>query len=293
MTPLRQRMIEDMQLRGLAEATQRAYLLAVRQLAEHYDKSPDCITEEELRQYFLYLTNEKQVARGTASLALCAIKFLYEFTLKREWPTIHFVRPPKEWKLPVVLSRDEVRTLLARLRKLHHRVCLSTIYSCGLRVSEGVSLQVADVDSDRMCLRIRQSKANKDRYVPLPERTLELLRTYWVTHRNPVWIFPVCNSGGPRPRATSHMTSNSVQRAFRAALAETNIQKDATVHTLRHSYATHLLEAGVSIRRIQSYLGHRSASTTARYTHVAQKSTAQTTDALGSLEDILPSAEQV
>lgn len=144
MTKLRQRMIEDMQLRGLSELTQEAYVRAVRQLAEYYSKPPDHITEEEIRQYFLYLANEKQVARSTATVALCAIKFLYEFTLKREWPTLHLVRPRKERKLPVVLSREEVRRVLGCLRRLHYRVCLSTIYSCGLRVREGVSLQVPD-----------------------------------------------------------------------------------------------------------------------------------------------------
>lgn len=292
MTALRQRMIEDMQLRGLSELTQDVYVRAVRQLAEHYGKSPDCITEEELRQYFLYLTNEKQVARSTASVALCAIKFFYEFTLKREWPTLHLVRPPKEWKLPVVLSRNEVCALLGCVRKLHHRVCLSTIYSCGLRVSEGISLQVPHIDSDRMCLHIRQSKGNKDRYVPLPERTLELLRIYWVTHRNPVWVFPVCSSGGPRPHATSHMTRGGVRSAFRAALAEAHIRKPASVHTLRHSYASHLLEAGVSLRRIQSYMGHRSANTTARYLHVGRKPNGQTEDVMASLAEVLPSASE-
>ena len=147
MTPLRQRMVEDMQLRGLAERTQDVYVFSIRQLAEHYDKSPDQVTEEELRQYFLYLTYEKQLGRGTCTITLCAVKFLYEYTLQREWPTLKLVRPPKEKKLPDVLSQEEVRQILGHVHQLRYRVCLSTIYACGLRISEGRSLQVADIDS--------------------------------------------------------------------------------------------------------------------------------------------------
>lgn len=142
MTPLRQRMIEDMQLHGLSEITQDRYVRAVRQFAEHYDKSPDKITEEELRQYFLYLKNEKQVSRSTCTIALCGIKFLYEHTLKREWSTLTLIRPAREHKLPVVLSVEEVHQILSHLRLPHYRVCLGTIYGCGLRVSEGVKLEV-------------------------------------------------------------------------------------------------------------------------------------------------------
>jgi integrase/recombinase XerD len=146
MTPLRRRMIEDMQLRGLAERTQEAYVAAVRQLAEHYGKWPDQISDEELRQYFLYLTNEKKASRSTIRIALCAIKFLYEETLHQEWPTLTLVRPPREHKLPVILSREEVQRILSCLRRPHYRACLTTIYSCGLRLQEGVHLQVADID---------------------------------------------------------------------------------------------------------------------------------------------------
>ena len=161
MTPLRQRMIEDMQLRGLSEITQDRYVRAVRQLADHYGKSPDKITEEELRRYFLYLKNEKQASRSTCTVALCGIKFFYEHTLKREWPTLTMIRPPKEHKLPVVLSVDEVQQLLGHVRLYHYRVCLSTIYACGLRVSEGVELQVTQVDGARMLLHVRQGKGAK------------------------------------------------------------------------------------------------------------------------------------
>jgi len=273
MTPLRQRMIEDMQLRGLSPSTQRAYVQVVRQLAEYYGRSPDQITEEELRQYFLYLKNERQASRSTCTVAICGIKFFYEHTLKREWCTLAFVRPPREKKLPVVLSREEVHQILGCLRRPYYRVCLSTIYSCGLRLSEGVSLQTADIDSSRMCVYVRCGKGGKDRYVPLPQQTLAMLRQFWLTHRHPTWLFPATlTTRGPQATTTETITMRGVQRAFKAALADSGISKKASVHTLRHSYSTHLLEAGVDLRIIQAYLGHRSPTTTAIYTHLTDKS---------------------
>lgn len=285
MTHLRQRMIEDMQLRGLSERTQESYVRAVRQLAEHYGRSPDQLSEEELRQYFLYLKNVKQAARNTCTVALCGIKFFYEHTLQRAWPTLSFVRPPREHKLPVVLSREEVGRILGCLRRPHYRVCLSTIYACGLRLQEGVQLQVADIDSARKLLHVRLGKGAKDRYVPLPDRTLELLRAYWITHRHPVWLFPAQKGVTP---ATGPMCESGVQRAFRAALRESGVQKRATVHTLRHSYATHLLEAGVDLRVIQVYLGHSSPSTTALYAHLTHKTEVLATEVVNELMHGLP-----
>jgi len=271
MTPLRQRMIEDLQLRGLSAKTQEAYLRAVRQLAEHYHKSPDLITEEELRLYFLYLKNDKQVSRSGFTIALCGLKFFYERTLHREWATLDLPRRTREKKLPAVLSTAEVRLILGCLRRPYYRVCLTTIYSCGLRLREGVSLQVSDIDGERMMLHVRQGKGNKDRYVPLPDNALKMLRDYWSTHRHPVWLFPApTRAGVPLSSATQPMDPSSVQRAFKAALQESGVHKDASVHTLRHSYATHLLEAGVNLRLIQAYLGHSSPQTTALYTHLTR-----------------------
>ena len=282
MTPLRQRMIEDMQLRGLSAKTQDSYLRAVRQLAEHYHRSPDLITEEELRLYFLYLKNDKQGSRsGVFTIALCGLKFFYERTLHREWVILDLPRRTREKKLPAVLSVAEARQILACLRRPYYRVCLTTIYSCGLRLREGVYLQVTDIDSERMMLHIRQGKGNKDRYVPLPEGTLQVLREYWSTHRHPVWLFPApTRAGVPMSSATQPMDPSSVQRAFKAALQESGVQKDASVHTLRHSYATHLLEAGVNLRLIQAYLGHSSPKTTALYTHLTREANALATDAI-------------
>jgi integrase/recombinase XerD len=285
MSPLRQRMLEDMQLRGLSARTQEAYTRAVWQLAAYYQRSPAQLSDADLRQYFLYLANEKKLARPTTTIALCGIKFFYEQTLKQPWPTLRFVRPPREHKLPVVLSRQEVRQILAALRLPVYRACLTTIYACGLRLMEGAQLQVADVDSARIALHIH-GKGKKDRYVPLPKATLLLLRAHWCTHRSPQWLFPaptrhglahsLTHDGGP-------VTRSSLQSAFRAALKASGLHKRAHVHTLRHSYATHLLEAGVNLRLIQEFLGHRSPRTTALYTHLTSAVRATVTDPLNQL----------
>jgi site-specific recombinase XerD len=284
MTELRKRMIECLQLRGLSARTQEMYVRAVRQLAEHYRKSPDVITEEELRQYFLYIKNVKQYSRSASTIALCGIKFFFEQTLHRDWTTLRFVRAPREKKLPVILSLEEVRKLLGSVRLLSYRVCLFTIYSCGLRLQEGTHLQVRDIDSSRMMIHVRHGKGGKDRYVPLPHRTLELLRQYWVTHRHPVLIFPAPGRGGiSRSTATAPMPRSSVQGAFREALNASGLHKQASVHTLRHSWATHLLEAGVNLRLIQAYLGHRSPTTTSVYTHLTARAEQLGSEAINRL----------
>jgi integrase/recombinase XerD len=281
MTPLRQKMIEDMQLRGLAERTQASYVAAVRGLAEYYGKSPAQINEGELRAYFLYLKNEKQAAASTCMQILSALKFLYQNTLGRSWPILDFVKPAKERKLPVVLSQAEVKRILGCLRKRRYRVCLSTIYSCGLRLKEGVSLQVQQIDSRRMVVNVQQGKGRKDRCVPLPARTLAQLRGYWQQHRHPSWLFP----GQDQNRA---MDSSGVQKALRAALKASGISKAASVHTLRHSYATHLLEAGVDIRLIQQYLGHASLATTLIYVHLTPQRHQAATATINGLMAELP-----
>lgn len=281
---LRRRMLEDLQLTGMSERTQQMYVRAVRQLAEHYKKSPDKITEEELRRYFLHIKNDKKWSRAGITIALCGIKFFYEKTLKRHWPIFDIVRPHAEKKLPVILSREEVREILGKVRLPRYRICLQTIYSCGLRLREGTELQVGHIDSRRMVIHLRRGKGNKDRYIPLPQTTLERLREYWKTHRNLTWIFPAPGRGGiHRSTATTPMPYCNVQDAFRAALKESGINKKATVHTLRHSYATHLLEAGVNLRQIQENLGHNSPQTTALYTHLTEQAFRQTKDVINKL----------
>jgi len=272
MTELQQKMIDSLQLRGLAERTQEAYIGAVRQLAEHYHKSPDLITEEELRQYFLYLKNVKNYSRASSTVAICGIKFFFQHTINRDLSVLDFVRAPREKKLPVILTIEEVQSILRCIRLPRYRVCLSTIYSCGLRLQEGAGLQVRDIDSARMMIHIHKGKGGKDRYVPLPQRTLELLRQYWVTHRNPVWLFPASANGRIElSKVTKPIHASGLQRAFKLALKQSRIHKDASVHTLRHSWATHLLEAGVNLRLIQQYLGHSSPTTTSIYTHLTLK----------------------
>lgn len=276
MTDLRKHMIEDMQLHGLSASTQQQYVRAVRDLAGYFHRSPDQLQDEDLREYFLYLTNGRKVARSTTTIALCGIKFFYERTLQQQWPTLRLVRPAYEYKLPVVLSRDEVRRILAEVNLPVYRVCLTTIYSCGLRLLEGARLRVANIDSGRMMLHIH-GKRKKDRYVPLPRRTLELLREHWKTHRQPEWIFP------SRALPNCPVTACSLGVAFRAALKASGIVKPAHIHTLRHSYATHLLEVGVNLRIIQENLGHRSARTTQLYTHLTREVRDAATDPINQL----------
>jgi integrase/recombinase XerD len=288
MTELRKKMIECLQLRGLSELTQEAYTRAVRQLAEHYHKSPDLITEEELRQYFLHIINVKHYSRNSTTIALCGIRFFFEQTLNRNWSLFNIVRPAPEHKLPVILSLEEVREILNCVRLPRYRVCLSTIYACGLRLQEGIRLAVPDIDSARMMIHVRHGKGNKDRYVPLPQRTLELLRDYWVTHRNPALIFPAeGRSHIALSKATEPMSKSSVQDAFQAALKQSGISKRASVHTLRHSWATHLLEAGVHLRLIQEYLGHSSPATTSVYTHLTVKAEQLGAEAINRVIDNL------
>ncbi len=283
MTPLRQRMFEDMQLLGLAPRTQGCYIATVLRFARHVGKSPDLVTEDELRAYFLYLINEKHVAPGTLSIALSAIKFLYVHTLQRPWPLLDIVSPPKRRPLPAVLSVEEVRRLLGSLRKPHHRVCLTTIYAAGLRLNEGVFLRVPQIDSARMLLHIQDAKGGKDRFVPLSSHVLTLLRDHWRTHRHPVYLFPARWADLDTPIAPCPMSPRSVQATLRAAADECGFQKHVSVHTLRHSWATHLLEAGLNLRLIQAWLGHSSPTTTMRYTHLTAKSYQRATTAINEL----------
>lgn len=274
MTALRQRMIEDLRLRGYADRTVEAYVGAVARLARFHRTSPDRLSEEQLRTYLLHLTTDRRLAAQSFTVALSGLRFFYEHTLHRRWTILDAARPKHERKLPVVLSRDEVWRVLAAVRTPAYRVCLTTIYACGLRLLEGLHLQVADVDSGRAQLHIRQGKGGIDRRVPLPEAALRRLRAHWRTHRNPLWVFPAPRRRPPRPLhdpAVGPIGPSSLQKAFVLAVKQSGVAKRAHVHTLRHSYATHLLEAGVPVAVIQAYLGHSSPSTTAIYTHVTRE----------------------
>jgi site-specific recombinase XerD len=274
MNALRQRLTEDLQLRGYAERTVESYVAVVARLAQHYGRAPDRLTETELREYLLYLTRERKLCRASFTLTLCGLRFFYEQTLGRRWTILDVARPQRDRRLPVVLSRDEVWRVLAAVRTPMYRTCLTTIYSCGLRLREALDLHVEQIDSDRLLLHVRRGKGGADRMVPMPRALLTRLRAHWRTHRNPVWVFPAPRR---RPaRAISDPTIGPIdvtvlQRAFTRAVTDSGIGKRAHVHTLRHSYATHLLEAGVPLALIQEYLGHSSPSTTAIYTHVTRE----------------------
>ena len=264
MSELRRRMIEDMQLRGLAVKTQQCYVAAVKALACYWGRSPDLLSEEEIRQFFLYLINERKSARSTVTIHLCGIRFFYEKTLQRSWSLLDLVRPAKRKKLPIILSFGEVQTLLSHIYNPVVKIALTLIYSCGLRVSEAVRMQPQDIDSERMLVWVRNGKGGKDRSVPLPQRTLELLQRYQRAERHSPWLFP----GRDRQGAIS---VSALQKAFKMALLSSRIPKKASVHTLRHSYATHLLENAVDLRLIQSVLGHNSPQTTTIYAHLTEK----------------------
>ena len=273
MTPLRQKMIEEMELRSYAPGTIARYVHVVAQLARYYHRPPDTLEEAEVRGYLLHLKLNKKIARGTFSVVLGGLRFLYQEALGREWKSLSVAKPRSDKKLPVVLSRDEVWSVLDAVRIDVYRVCLTTIYACGLRIMEGVSLQVPSVDSARGVLHVC-GKRCKEREVPLPAGALQLLRDHWRTHRSPTWLFP----GGPChglqgcvPSDSGPVTCDSVRSAFHRAVQSSGLHKRAHVHTLRHSYATHLLEDGVNLRLIQEYLGHCSLRTTAVYTHLTRE----------------------
>ncbi len=260
MTELRRRMIADLQLAGYSEKTQQSYLMAVRGLAKYYRRSPDQLTEEEVRAFFLHLINERKAAASTVRIYLYGIKFFFTKTLQREWAFLDLVRPAKRKKLPVVLSQTEIQTILEGIRSPVVALALRLIYLCGLRVSEAARLKPADVDWGRRLVWIRDGKGGKDRSVPVPTGMLAALQDFRQRVQCRSWFFPG-RYGGP-------VSITTLQRGFREAVRQSRVEKPASVHTLRHSYATHLLECGVDLRVIQELLGHQSLQTTTIYTHL-------------------------
>ena len=267
---LQGKMVEDMQLRGYAKRTQTTYARAVRLLENYWHLSAEEISEQQVRDYFLYCRNESGWSAATMRIAYSGIKFFYTATLPMEWETIKLLKIKRVSIPPTVLSVDEVRLVLSSARRPQIKVFLTMVYSCGLRLSEALNLEVADIDKARMTVRVRDGKGAKERYVPLPNSTYLLLREYWATHRNPRLLFPALGKGGKNgPTALKPMGIGSVQTAMQRVMKELpQIGKHATIHTLRHSYATHLLEAGVNIRLVQQYLGHASLVNTMVYLHV-------------------------
>ena len=286
-TPWYDKAVEALKLNGKGERTQEAYARHVRKLIEFFNgKEPDQITEEELKRYFIHRQDINKWQPNTMRICYSAIKFLYLHVVQRDWYLLKIIKAPTEKRLPSVLSREEVNSIMSKVATFHNFVFLSTIYSCGLRLQEGLFLQVSDIDGKRKLIHVHRGKGAKDRYVPLPDSTYALLRRYWVTHRNPRLIFPAlgrgCNLG---PTSLAPMAIESVQGAFRGAKIAAGIRKrQVSIHTLRHSYATHLLEAGVNIRAIQRYLGHSQLETTMVYLHLTNKGQE---DAYGIINEVM------
>ena len=281
MTPLRQRMLQDMGIRNLAVNTQLAYVQQISAFARHFDCSPESLGPEQVRAYQVHLIEERKLAAGSLSVVAAALRFLYKITLRRPWNDDDIPMPKRPLKLPIVLSPEEVVRFLACVASTTHRAILTTIYASGLRVSEAVQLRPADIDSARMVLRVDQGKGRKDRYVMLSPRLLEVLRDYWRIERPKPWLFP--GDG-----ADHHISKNAVEQACQKAHRAAGIDKPVTPHSLRHAFATHLLESGTDVRRIQLLLGHRSLATTSRYLKIATSTVCATTSPLDLLPEVPP-----
>lgn len=280
MNTLREQMMEELQLRGLTPKTQKIYLREVSNYAKYFDKSPEELGEKELREYLLYLLNERKLAKGTYRFYYQGLKFLYKHTLKRE-DVVEKIRCPRgQKKLPVVLDLAEIKAMLSVIENLKHRALLTITYSAGLRVSEAAKLKVTDIDSKRMMVRVRQGKGGKDRYSILSQSALELLRRYWRQYRPKEWLFEGKEDG-------THVCYTAIRNIFVEAKKRAGITKPASIHTLRHSFATHLIEAGTSLHHVQLLLGHRSPTTTTVYLHVSKMNLAQVCSPLDSIPEEL------
>lgn len=266
---LRQRMSRDLQLRGMSPRTHDGYLREVRKLAAYYNTSPDQLTEQQVGEYLLHLINDCNFAPGSLGVAYSGIKFFYTVTEPREWSVLKKLRRPKQKTLPAVLTIDEVHRLIAAIKQPRNAAYFWTVYSLGLRLEEGLNLQVGDLDSKRMMVHIHRGKGAKDRYLPLPQSTLTMLREYWLTHRNEKLVFPAIGRNKQAASTTTRpMDASTVQGCMKRIVEKLKFKKKISIHTLRHSIATHLFEAGVSLRWIQKFLGHSSLQTTLIYLHL-------------------------
>ena len=277
MGKLRDRMEMDMKLRRLSPRTISCYLACMKKVAVHFGKSPADLRDEEIRSYLHHLIEERKASQAVISQSYSALKFLFEKTLQKEWDVLKIPRSRQKKKLPEVLSKQEVELIFSATRNLKHRAILMTIYSAGLRVSEVSRLKVSDIDSGRMMIRVNDGKGMKDRYTLLGERNLEILRLYYRKYRPSEWLFPGKILSEP-------VSISSVQRIFKASVQEAGVRKKVSVHTLRHCFATHLLESGTDLYYIQRLLGHKSARTTSVYLHVTGRDLAKVKSPI----DLLP-----
>jgi site-specific recombinase XerD len=258
-------MTEDMQVRNLSPHTQNSYVQQVSLFARHFSKSPEGLGPDEIRSYQVYLTNERKLAPSSILIAIAALRFLYKVTLHKDWSLEEIIPAPKRpQKLPIVLSPEEVLQFLSCVQSIKHRTILTICYAAGLRISEAISLKVTDIDSKRMVIRVEQGKGQKDRYVMLSPKLLQILRSWWPVNKPKQWLF----SGD---RVDGHITREAVHDACQKAHRICRIPKPITPHSLRHAFAVHLLESGTDVRTIQLLLGHRSLATTARYLRITSK----------------------
>jgi integrase/recombinase XerD len=278
MTSLRQRMIEDMRVRNFSPLTQSTYVLQVSLFARYFQKPPDQLGPEQIRSYQVYLTNEKKLAPGSILIAVAALRFLYKVTLHKDWILEDVIPAPKKpQKLPIVLSPEEVHRFLSCVASPKHRTILTTCYAAGLRISEAVRLKPTEIDSQRMVIRVEQGKGQKDRYVMLSPKLLEILRDWWRLEKPKLWLFPSDIPG-------RHITRGAVERVCPEVRQASGISKPVSPHSLRHAFAVHLLERGTDVRTIQLLLGHRSLATTAHYLKIASTQVCSTTSPF----DLLP-----
>lgn len=273
MGKLREQMLGDLQLSGAKPRTQKTYLREVENLAKYFNRSPEELGEAELKEYLLYLINKRHLSEGTFRFYVAGLKFLYRTTLKREWPVEKIKHPRSKRKLPMVLDLSEVESLFAVTKNLKHKAILMITYSSGLRVNETARLTLADIDSKRMTVKVNNGKGGKDRYSILSQTTLECLRQYWIKYRPAEWLFEGQKKG-------NHISMSSIQQLFQKARKHAGITKPVSVHTLRHSFATHLIEVGTSLHHVQLLLGHRSPTTTTVYLHVSRLNLSQVTSPL-------------
>ena len=269
-THLRKRLIEDLKLAGYADRTRKSYLERVTSLANYFDQCPSKLSDEQVRDYLLYVVNDRNYAANSLRITTAGLKFFYRNTLKREINFLDSVRAESRLKLPEIFTRKDAWRIIEATRSLHHQACFAVLYTCGLRIHEALKLKVKDIKTDRMCIHVRAGKGNKDRIVPLPSYTLKILRKQWATHRNPNLIFPAIGTDRRLVSlAREPMCTNAPRNTLKAIAKELGIDlEQVRLHLFRHSYATHLLDAGVNICTVQKYLGHSSLSSTMVYLHL-------------------------
>lgn len=290
---IRQKMSEDLKLTGKSERTHTAYLRAIRQLSDFAQKSPADVTEQDVRAFFLFLKDDCEFAYGSLRVALSGVKFFFLHTCRREWDIFAMLKLQNVNAIPEVLSIPQVNRLIGATTKLRMFVYFWTVYTMGLRLNEALHLEVTDIKADRGVVHVHRGKGAKDRCIPLPLSTLKLLRAYWLTHRHPTLLFPADGRNHSLDKdgvsqATSPMSESAVQGAMKKIVRDLKLGKGVSIHTLRHSYATHLLEAGVSLKVIQKYLGHSSLQTTMIYLHLTDLGETNARDVIEELFGKVP-----